>query len=93
MKSIITALLAAALAAAGTAMACDGLGENTHMGNIISIDRSDHTFVIVDTESRARISFSATQQMLAPLSVDDLVQVRYEAGTGNYLRSVDLIRL
>lgn len=94
MKSAIPALLAAAvLTLSGTTIACDSLGENMHMGNIISIDRSGNTFVIVDAESQKQIRFSASREALAPLSVNDMVEVAYEIIDGGKLRSVQLIRL
>lgn len=94
MKSAIPTLLAAAvLTLSGTTIACDSLGENMHMGNIISIDRSGNTFVIVDAESQKQIRFSASREALAPLSVNDMVEVAYEIIDGGKLRSVQLIRL
>jgi len=94
MRYTIPALLAAALlTGTGVAMACDSLGENMHMGQIVSIDRKDSSFVIRDAESSKPIRFSATQAALATFDVNDVVEVSYEVIEGGALRSVKLSRI
>ena len=93
MRYSITALLSAVLLASGLANACDSLGENMHMGNIVSIDRAGNTFVILDAESQKPIRFIALQDSLAALSVNDMVEVSYEVVEGGGLRILNLARL
>jgi hypothetical protein len=93
MRYSIAALLSAVLLASGPAIACDSLGENMHMGNIVSIDRSGNTFTILDAESQAPIRFIASRESLIPLSVNDMVEVSYEVIEGGGLRILNLVRM
>jgi hypothetical protein len=94
MRYAIPALLAAALLT-GTeaAMACDSLGENMHMGQIVSIDRKDSSFVIRDAETGKPVRFSASQAALVAFDVNDMVEVSYEVLEGGALRTLKLNRL
>lgn len=92
MRYAIPALLAALTIGAAPTIACDSLGDNMHMGNIVSIDRNSNTFVILDAESQKPIRFSASKEVLKPLAVDDMVEVGYEAVDGGELRAVSLVR-
>lgn len=93
MKYATTTLLAALIIGAGPVLACDGLGENMHMGNIVSIDRGSNTFVILDAQSQKPIRFTAAKETLTPFTVNDMVEVGYEVIDGGKLRSVSLVRL
>ncbi|MCC6301847.1 MAG: hypothetical protein IT489_03490 [Gammaproteobacteria bacterium] len=93
MKHAIPTLLFGLMIGAGPAYACDSLGENMHMGSIVSIDRDNHSFVILDAESSRPIHFTASAEAIAPLSVDEVVEVSYEVGDKGELRSLELIRL
>jgi hypothetical protein len=94
MRYLTPALLGAALLSSTlSVLACDGLGENMHMGSIVSIDRGGNTFVILDAQSQKPIRFTASREALAPFAVDDKVEVTYEKATGDELHSVNLVHL
>jgi hypothetical protein len=89
----IPALLAALAFGSAPAIACDSLGENMHMGNIVSIDRSSNTFVILDAESQKQIRFNASKEVLKPVAVNDMVEVGYEVIGDGELRATSLSRI
>lgn len=60
-------LLASAMFASSTVMACDGMGPATHMGQLMSVDASKHTFTIRDAQSSSPITFVATQEIITGL--------------------------
>lgn len=93
MKYAIPTLLFSLTIGAGSASACDSLGENMHMGNIVSIDRASNSFVILDAESSRPIRFTASAEAIAPLSIDEVVEVSYEVGDEGGLHSLKLIKL
>lgn len=93
MRYAIYAALAAVSIGAAPVFACDSLGDNQHMGKIVSIDHPGNTFVILDAESQKPIRFIASKPLLIPLAVDDMVQVGYETIEGGALRTLSLVRL
>jgi len=93
MRFAIPALLAALTIGAAPATACDSLGENMHMGRIVSIDHNDYTFVILDVESQKPVGFSSTRAALIAFDVNDMVEVSYEVLDGGILRSMKISRL
>jgi hypothetical protein len=93
MRYALPALLAALIIGTAPAIACDSLGENMHMGSIVSIDRSSNTFVILDAESQKQIRFSASKEVLKPAAVNDMVEVGYEVIDDGKLRATSLTRI
>ena len=94
MKVMLPAALTAGLLLAGASvMACDQMGPNVHVGNVVSIDRASSTFVILDAQSQQPIQFTAASaKALDTLHVNDSVKVNYEETEGK-LRSVKLTRI
>lgn len=90
MKFTAIALLAASTLVTASILACDSLGENMHMGSIVSIDRGTNTFVILDAESQKPIRFISSAETLKPLVIDEMVEVSYEVADGGELRVVSL---
>lgn len=68
-KTIIltAALLFVTLFGASAVHACDSMGPSTHMGSLMSVDASKHTFTIRDAQSRNPITFVATQEIITGL--------------------------
>lgn len=86
-------LLTVMLLGPAVAISCDSLGENMHMGSIVSIDRDHNSFVILDAESQKPIRFIASKAALIALAVNDMVTVSYEVIDGGGLRLLSLARL
>src|SRR3569832_1685492 len=63
-KSISVLLMGAALAFAGGAWACDGAGQNNHVGEVTKIDKTAGTFTIHDVQTNAPIAFKASKEIL-----------------------------
>ncbi len=60
-------LLAGTLFASSAALACESMGPTTHMGQLMSVDATKHTFTIRDAESSSPITFIATQEIITGL--------------------------
>lgn len=60
-------LLTGALLASSAVLACDGMGPQKHMGQLMSVDASKHTFTIRDAQSSSPITFVATQEIITGL--------------------------
>jgi signal recognition particle receptor subunit beta len=86
--SYYSALTAGLLVVGGSAWACDQMGTNVHVGNIVSIDRAHATFVIRDAQSRQPIEFVVASNDLDSLHVSDAVKVNYEKTNDGALRSI-----
>jgi hypothetical protein len=94
MKALTLLISAGMLLAAGSALACDQMGPNVHMGNVVSIDRANASFVILDAQTQQPIRFvAASTATLEYLHVNDAVKVNYEETAGGILRSVQTSRL
>lgn len=95
MKTLIASIVSAGLlVAAGPVLSCDGMGDNVHVGNVVSIDRASSSFVILDAQTKQPIRFVAeAKSALDSLHVNDAVKVNYEAAQGGALHSVALTRL
>src|SRR3569833_704712 len=63
-KSISVLLMGAALAFAGGAWACDGAGQNKHVGEVTKIDKTAGTFSFHDVQTYAPITFMASKEIL-----------------------------
>ena len=74
---VLTALCLAAMGAPGIVLACDAAGENTHIGQVLSVD--GQTFTIRDAQSGGPISFTAGQQLKQMPAAGDTVAVEYSA--------------
>ena len=91
MKNLVVGLVfMSSLAVAGIASACDVVGKNKHIGNLVSVDKETRTFTIVDSETREEISFRASQQLLSMLSPDRYVKVQYRETDDGQLETVAL---
>jgi len=60
-------LLAGAMFVSGTTLACESMGPSTHMGQLMSVDATKHTFTIRDAESSSPVTFIATQEIITGL--------------------------
>jgi len=89
-KSIAVLILGAGLALAGGAYACDGAGQNKHVGDVTKIDRNAGTFTIHDVQTNAPITFKASNEILNDAAkAKGQVLVGYEK-SGNALRAKDI---
>ena len=95
MKALTASLISAGLlAATGPVLSCDQMGPNMHMGSVVSIDRANAAFVILDAQTQQPIRFVvASKNTLDALHVNDAVKVNYEETSGGVLRSVETTRL
>lgn len=85
-------LLASTAAFAAPAAACEAAGDNTHVGQVLQIDRDGGTFSIMDAEKMTAIEFSASDAILDKLggNGDDMAMVSYE-DTGNGLTATRVV--
>ena len=91
MRNIFAGMvLMSSLAVAGMAPACDVVGKNKHFGNLVSVDEDAMTFTIVDSETKEKISFRASRQLLSMLSTDRFVKVQYRQADDGQLETVAL---
>lgn len=80
--SIKVIVLALALGGAGLALACEGAGPMTHIGQVTAVD--DGSFTIVDMETRDKITFKASSEILTGLKgAAGLVKVNYQDNEGD----------
>lgn len=64
---------------ATSAMACESMGPNAHMGQVTAVDTSKGTFTIKDAESNSPITFSASSDIINGLKdAKGMVKVNYE---------------
>lgn len=78
-KHTLTAIALAAALFSASALACDAMGPGTHMGQLMSVDPTNHTFTIRDAQSGGPITFSANAEILDALkSHSGSVMVNYE---------------
>ncbi|MFQ5486969.1 MAG: hypothetical protein ACE5ET_00800 [Gammaproteobacteria bacterium] len=92
MKPITLASLAFALLfTAGIALACSAMGPNTHVGRIISLDRTAGTLTIQDAETRKPITFILKDQLLLKAaSAQGQVIIHYNGEEGGKLVATDI---
>ncbi|HHH36783.1 MAG TPA: hypothetical protein ENK48_08175 [Gammaproteobacteria bacterium] len=65
MRFPMLASLALFLAlATGSVLACSAMGPNTHIGQVLSLDRGTKTLTIQDAETRKPITFVLNDQLL-----------------------------
>jgi len=89
-KSISVLLMGAALAFAGGAWACDGAGQNKHVGEVTKIDKTAGTFTIHDVQTNAPITFKASKEILDHAAkAKGQVMVGYEK-SGDALKAKDI---
>ncbi len=82
-------LLAGALFASSTVLACESMGPATHMGQLMSVDAAKHTFTIRDAESSSPITFIATQEIITGLKgFAGSLMVNYEENDDGDLSAV-----
>ena len=76
---LITATLTAGLIMPASLLACDAMGKNTHVGNLVSVDAANSTFTIRDAQSRGPITFIANNEILEGLKqADGSIMVNYQ---------------
>ncbi len=92
MKPITFAsLVFALLFAAGGAFACSAMGPNTHVGQIISLDKAAGTLTIQDAETRKPITFVLKDQLLLKAaSARGQVIIHYSGEEGGQLIATDI---
>ncbi len=56
--------LPALIMAGNAAWACSAMGPNTHIGQVMSLDRDAKTLTILDAETRQPITFVLNDQLL-----------------------------
>ena len=84
-----TALLTSTLLASGAVLACDGMGPSNHMGQLMSVDASKHTFTIRDAQSSSPITFVATEEIITGLKgFAGSLMVNYEENDKGALKAV-----
>ena len=72
-------LLTASLFVSGTALACDSMGTNKHMGQLMSVDNTQKTFTIRDAQSQSPVTFTANNEILTGLKeASGSIMVNYE---------------
>jgi len=82
-------LLASAMFTSSAALACESMGPTTHMGQLMSVDATKHTFTIRDAESSSPITFVATQEILTGLKgFAGSLMVNYEKNDDGGLNAV-----
>jgi len=82
-------LLASAMFTSGAALACESMGPTTHMGQLMSVDATKHTFTIRDAESSSPITFIATQEIITGLKdFAGSLMVNYEENDDGGLNAV-----
>jgi len=70
------------------AMACEGAGRFTHMGNVLSVDASGKTFTIRDAQTQKPITFLANNEIIDGLKdAKGSIMVNYQAD-GDKLKAV-----
>jgi hypothetical protein len=79
LASIIKAtVLSAVVALPMGALACEGMGPNVHVGNVVSIDAKKNTFTIKDAQSQSPVTFTASQDIINALhNMTGVVRVNY----------------
>jgi hypothetical protein len=81
--------LTGALLVSGAALACDGMGPSKHVGQLMSVDASKHTFTIRDAQSSSPITFVATQEIITGLKgFAGSLMVNYEETEKGGLKAV-----
>lgn len=83
--AITSVLFTTLLGVTGTTLACDGMGPNTHVGLLTSVNAEKHTFTIRDAQSQNPITFSASDKILSGLkNASGNIMVNYtEKDKGN----------
>jgi hypothetical protein len=77
----LTLVLGAVIATTGSALACSAAGENTHVGEVLSVDREAGSFSIMDAEKLAALTFTADKEILDTVDGTEKVAiVDYEEG-------------
>lgn len=64
---LTTTLLLGTLFGASAAQACEAMGPSTHMGSLMSVDATKHTFTIRDAQSSSPITFVASKEIITSL--------------------------
>ena len=60
------------------AFACEGMGPNVHVGNVVSVDAKKHTFTIKDAQSQSPVTFVASDDIITALhDMSGMVRVNY----------------
>ncbi len=84
-------LTLALLFSASAALACSAMGSNTHVGQIISLDKATGTLTIQDAETRKPITFILKDQLLLKAaSARGQVIVHYNGEEGGKLVATDI---
>ena len=82
--------MGAALAFAGGAWACDGAGQNNHVGDVTKIAKTAGTITIHDVQTNAPITFKASKEILDHAAkAKGQVKVGYEK-SGDALKANDI---
>ncbi|NOX76339.1 MAG: hypothetical protein GXP17_06945 [Gammaproteobacteria bacterium] len=90
-NTLLLAILLGMLLASGTALACDGMGPSTHMGQLLSINSETHTFTIRDAQSSNPITFEASKNIISGLKgFAGNLMVNYEKSDAGGLNAVDV---
>jgi len=89
MSRLVAAIIAAAILAPATALACSVAGPRTHVG---TFDPGNGTFSIIDAESRQPMTFSAQPDIIESLmGTQGVVSIDYQK-SGDDLTATDVRR-
>jgi hypothetical protein len=90
-KGIVSVVgLCGLLLLGGNALACEVAGPNKHVGPVTAVDNDAATFTILDAETRAPITFAASNAILRDVSrAKGQVMVSYQ-DEGGKLVAVDV---
>lgn len=84
-------LLLSLLFAVSGAIACSAMGKNTHVGQIIGVDKAAGTLTIQDAETRKPITFILKDQLLIEAaSAQGQVIVHYNGEENGKLVATDI---
>ena len=79
--------LVAAAAVPASAWACEAAGANTHIGQVLQVDREAGSFSILDAEQMTAIRFTAGQSILDKVDGSDRMAIVSYEDTGGGLKA------
>ena len=87
--TLASALMVGSMFISGAVLACDGAGPSTHMGQLMSLDTTNHTFTIRDAQTQGPITFKANDEIMTGLKdYSGNLMVNYEEKEDGGLNAV-----
>jgi hypothetical protein len=88
-KLVIAAAMSVAAMMSANVMACGGDGSGQHIGKVTNVNTAEHTFTIMDMESRSPMTFNASAHIMKVVQkAGGPVQVHYEEDDDGALQAV-----